>query len=185
MISKRTLSNLFLYLLLAAGLSNPLYGQNLVTKNAKIKFFSSTPIEDIKAASDNGVGVLVARTGAVAFQVAIKSFEFSKGLMQEHFNENYMESNKYPHAKFHGKINQPLDLTKNGEFNVSATGILLIHGVSKQRTIPGKIIVNNGSVQLLSAFDVACTDHKIKIPKLVITKVAEVIRVNIDATLTP
>ena len=185
MISGKKASKLLLLILIAAGLNMPSYGQNLTTTKAKVRFFSSTPIEDIKAASDNGIAVLVSKTGAIAFQVPIKSFEFSKGLMQEHFNENYLESNKYPYAKFTGKINQPVDLTKNGEFNVSATGKLLIHGVSKQRTIAGKIIVNNGSIQLLSAFDVACADHKIKIPKLVMTKIAEVIKVNIDATLTP
>ena len=185
MISERKASKLLLFILIAAGLNMPSYGQNLTTTKANVRFFSSTPIEDIKAASDNGIAVLVSKTGAVAFQVPIKSFEFAKGLMQEHFNENYLESNKYPYAKFTGKINQPLDLTKNGDFNVTATGKLLIHGISQQRTIPGKIIVNNGKVQLLAAFDVACEDHKIKIPKLVMTKIAEVIKVNIDATLNP
>ena len=166
-------------------MTKPSYGQTLTTKTAKVKIFSSTPIEDIKAASEKGVAVLVAKTGDIAFQVPIKSLEFSKGLMQEHFNENYMESDKYPYAKFTGKISQAVDLSKNGEYPVSATGSLLVHGVSKQRTIPGKLIVNNGSVQLQSAFDVACADHKVKIPKLVMTKIAEVIKVNIDATLKP
>lgn len=170
-------------ILIAAGA--PSYAQALISKAAKVRIFSSTPIEDIKAASDKGIAVLVTKTGDIAFQVPIKSLEFSKGLMQEHFNENYMESDKYPYAKFTGKLNRSVDLSKDGEYAVSATGSLLIHGVSKPRTIPGKLIVSNGSVQLSSVFEVACVDHKIKIPKLVMTKIAEVIKVNVDATLKP
>lgn len=185
MISVKKSSKLFLLLLVTAGLSIPSFGQNVTTKTAKVRFFSSTPIEDIKAASDKGVAVLVTKTGEIAFQVPIKSFQFAKGLMQEHFNENYMESDKYPYAKFNGKINQPIDLSRNGEYNVNATGTLLIHGVAKQRTIPGKIKVENGNAQLLSGFEVACADHNIKIPKLVFTKIAQVIKVNVDATLKP
>jgi hypothetical protein len=153
------------------------------TGTAKVGFFSSTPVEDIKAVSNKGAAVLVSKTGEIAFQVPIKSFQFERGLMQEHFNENYMESDKYPVARFKGKINQDLDFSKNGEYDVSATGNLSMHGVDKQRTINGKVKVKDGKVQLLSNFKVACADHNIKIPRLVMTKIAEVISVNIDATL--
>ncbi len=170
-------------LLLALGA--PLKAQsNFSTKNAKISFFSSTPIEDIRAASDKVAGVLIGKTREVVFQVNMKTFEFEKRLMQEHFNENYIESDKYPVARFKGKINENIDFSRDGEYNVTATGILLIHGVEKQRTISGKIKVEKGSVNLVSTFDVACADHKIKIPTLVITKVAEVINVKISANLT-
>ena len=156
---------------------------NFSTKNAKITFFSSTPIEDIKASADNAAAVLIGRTREIVFQVNIKSFEFEKRLMQEHFNENYMESDKYPYGKFKGKINQEIDFSKDGEYNVTSTGILSIHGVDKQRTIPGKLKISNGQVQLTSSFDVACADHRIKIPTLVITKIAEVINVKVNANL--
>ncbi|WP_207533832.1 YceI family protein [Desertivirga arenae] len=156
---------------------------NYSTSNAKIKFFSSTPIEDIKAVSNKGAAVLISKTGEIAFQVAVKSFQFEKGLMQEHFNENYLESDKFPMARFKGKINQDLDFSRDGEYNVSASGNLSMHGVDKQRTINGKLRVKDGKVQLLSNFNVACADHNIKIPKLVMTKIAEVIAVDIDATL--
>lgn len=183
MISVKKISKLLL--VLVVGLQVSAYGQNLTSKNAKVRFFSSTPIEDIKAASDNGIVVLITQTGAIAFQIPIKSFEFSKGLMREHFNENYMESDKYPYAKFNGKLNEKIDFTKDAEYNVSVTGTLLIHGVSKQRTIPGKIKVKNGNAQIITAFDVACVDHNIKIPRLVMTKIAEIIKVSVDATLNP
>lgn len=156
---------------------------NYSTNNGKINFFSSTPIEDIKAASGKASAVLISKSGDIAFQVPIKSFQFEKGLMQEHFNENYMESDKYPLAKFKGKINQNIDFSKNGEYDVTATGILSMHGVDKQRTINGKLKVMDGKVQILSNFNVACADHNIKIPRLVLAKIAEVINVNVDATL--
>jgi len=156
---------------------------NFSTKNAKISFFSSTPIEDIKAASNNGMAVLVTRTRDIIFQVPIKSFEFAKGLMQEHFNENYMESDKYPIARFKGKINQAIDFSKDGEYPVSATGNLSVHGVEQPRTINGKLMIKDGKVALNSSFDVKCVDHNIKIPKLVMTKIAEVISVKVDASL--
>jgi hypothetical protein len=182
-VRKRINTAILLVALVAAAVSAD--AQHLSSKSVKIRFFSSTPIEDIKAASEKGVAVLVAKTGEIAFQVPIKTFEFSKGLMQEHFNENYMESHKYPYAKFNGKLDQSIDLSMNGEYDVTATGTLLIHGVAKQRKIPGKLKVVNGQVQLLSAFDVACVDHNIKIPRLVMTKIAEVIKVSVDASLKP
>jgi len=157
---------------------------NFSTKTAKVSFFSSTPVEDIKAASGKGVAVLMSRSRDVAFQIPIKSFEFDKGLMQEHFNENYMESDKYPYARFKGRINQDIDFTKDGEYNVTVTGPLLIHGVEKTRTINGKLKISGGTLNIVSAFNVACADHNIKIPTLIVTKVAEVINVKIDANLT-
>jgi len=158
---------------------------NYSTRNGKISFFSSTPLEDIKAASNNGTAVLLSKTKDIAFQVPIKSFQFEKGLMQEHFNENYMESDKYPVAKFKGKLNQDIDLSKNGEYDVTSTGTLSLHGVDKPRTISGKLKVSDGKVQLISNFNVACVDHNIKIPTIVIAKVAEIIAVKVDAVLTP
>jgi hypothetical protein len=159
--------------------------ENLSSKTAKVRLFSSTPIEDIKAASDKGTAILVPKSQIIAFQVPIKSFQFDKGLMQDHFNENYLESDKYPFAKFKGKINQDINFAKSGEYNITATGTLLIHGVEKPRTISGRIRISDSSVQLLSSFDVACVDHNIKIPTVVVTKVAEVINVKVDANLTP
>ncbi|MBC7913937.1 MAG: YceI family protein [Pyrinomonadaceae bacterium] len=181
---KRNNRLLFLFAICLC-LNTATIAQNLVSKNAKVRFFSSTPIEDIKAVSEKGVVVIIPKTGEIAFQVAIATFDFDKGLMEEHFNENYMESPKFPFARFNGKISPFPDLTKDGEYTVTATGNLLIHGVLKQRTIPGKITVSNGKAKLISAFDVACAEHSIKIPKLVFTKVAEVIKVNIETTLIP
>lgn len=176
------LSLCILFLLISCQLSAQ---TNFGTKTGKVSFFSSTPLEDIRAVSEKTQAVLITKNGTVAFQVPIRSFSFAKGLMQEHFNENYMESDKYPHAKFKGNIQDKIDYSKDGEYAVTANGVLNVHGVDKQRSIPGKLVVKDGKIRMITSFDVACVDHKIKIPTLVITKVAEVIKVSIDATLSP
>jgi polyisoprenoid-binding protein YceI len=158
--------------------------QVLVSKSIRVNIFSSTPVEDIKAASSVGTAVLVTQKQEIAAQVAIKSFEFDRKLMQEHFNENYMESDKYPYAKFKGIIEPAIDWTKDGEYNVTVKGILNAHGVDQAREIKGKIVVKNGTATINAGFDVACADHKIKIPSIVFTKVAEVIKLTIQGTLT-
>jgi hypothetical protein len=157
--------------------------QNYAGKSIKLAMFSSTPVEDIRAVSVNGTAVLLGKTREVVVQVAVKSFEFDRKLMQAHFNENYMESDKYPLAKFKGTIDQAIDFTKNGEYNVTVNGTLTVHGVDKVRSMPGKVIVKDGTVQILTEFKVPCADHKIKIPTLIITKVAEVISIKVDGKL--
>lgn len=159
--------------------------QTFVGKNIKVNIFSSTPVEDIKAASNTGAAVLIAQKQELAIQINIKSLEFDKKLMQEHFNENYMESDKYSVAKFKGIISPKIDWTKDGEYNVTAKGTLNVHGVDQPRNISGKLTIKNGAVNLFSNFDVACAAHQIKIPSLVFTKIAEVIKVTIQGTLTP
>jgi len=158
------------------------YGQNnFTTKQAKINIFSSTPLEDIKAESNQGYSVIVPKTKNIVFQLAITSLVFPRPLMQEHFNENYMESDKYPNALFKGTIINDIDFTKDGKYNVSVKGTLTLHGVAQERTIKGKIDIVNGKPSITSNFDVLCADHKIKIPKIVFTKIAENININVVA----
>lgn len=157
--------------------------QSYMGKTVKVRLFSSTPVEDIRAVNVKAVAALIGKTREIVVHVPIKSFEFDKKLMQEHFNENYMESDKYPIAKFKGTIDQQIDFTKNGTYDVNVTGVLSVHGVDKPRSIVGKLVVNGNVLQIITAFKVACVDHKIKIPSLVITKIAEVINVNVDGQL--
>ena len=105
--------------------------------------------------------------------------------MQEHFNEKYMESDKNPKSTFKGKINEKIDFTKDGEYNVTVTGKLNIHGVEQDRTISGKVIVKEGKIQLLTSFKVKNADHKVEIPKIVSAKIAEELDVKVDALLLP
>ena len=113
-------------------------GQDIyVCKNARISLFSSAPIEDIKAVTATGASVYNASTGELDFSVAIRSFQFDKSLMQDHFNSDYMESDKYPKAIFKGKVQEPVDITKDGTYNITVKGDLTVHNVTQKRTIPG------------------------------------------------
>lgn len=154
--------------------------QTYTSKNIRLALYSSTPLEDIRAATDKCTGVIIKGSREIAFQVAVKSFEFDRKLMQEHFNENYMESDRYPYAKFKGGLDQQIDWNKDGIYNVTVTGMLTVHGIDKKRTVPGKISISNGQVEVSTEFKVACVDHGIKIPKLVFTKIAEQINIKVS-----
>ncbi|GAB3937820.1 hypothetical protein GCM10028827_43000 [Mucilaginibacter myungsuensis] len=147
-----------------------------------MSLYSKAPLEDIRATSATAASVYKATTGEVAFNVPIRSFKFQKSLMQEHFNENYMESDKFPNATFKGKVQSLPDLTKDGTYAVKATGDLTVHGVTQNRTIDGAFTVKGGAVSFNSEFTVKCVDHKIDIPKLVFQKIAESISVSVTAT---
>lgn len=154
-------------------------------KQAQISFFSEAPLENIDAHSKSAVGIIDISNGAVFFKVPIKSFSFKKALMQEHFNENYMESDKYPHATLKGQIKEFPDLKKEGTYNVVVEGDLTIHGVTQKRSIPGTIRVQGDTLTVTSEFDVRLADHNIKIPTLVIKNIAEVVQVKVNSTLLP
>lgn len=152
-----------------------------IAKDVKINLFSSTPLEDIKAQSTQGYSVIVPKTKQIVFQLAIKSLVFERPLMQEHFNENYMESDKFANATFKGIIDDNIDFTKDGSYNVTVNGVLTVHGIAKQRSIMGKIDIINAKPSIISTFDVLCEDHKIKIPKLVFKKIAEKINITVKS----
>jgi polyisoprenoid-binding protein YceI len=152
-----------------------------VCKNAKINLFSSALIEDISAASATGVSVFNASTGELDFSVAIRSFQFEKSLMQEHFNSDYMESDKFPKAVFKGKITEHIDISKDGSYPVNVTGDLQVHGVTLKRAITGTVEVKNGLISMTSEFMVKCADHHIEIPAIVFHHIAESIRINVSA----
>jgi polyisoprenoid-binding protein YceI len=152
--------------------------QNLFSaQSGNVTFFSKAPLEDIEAHNGKAQSIINTTTGEIAVKVSIKSFVFDNGLMQEHFNENYLESDKYPFATFKGKINEHIDWTKPGTYPVSATGKLNVHGVERDQTIKGKLDVGSGKLQLDADFTVALADHKIEIPTLVFQKIAETIAV--------
>lgn len=155
-------------------------GNVLSSKSFLISFYSKTPVEDINAESKVATSVLVKSTKTIVFQVNVRSFKFPLSLMEDHFNESYMESDKYPLAKFKGTILDSVNYSKDGVYPVRATGVLSMHGVDKPREIKGIITIKNGLIKLNSEFMVPCSDHKIEIPKIVFAKVAEVIRVTVE-----
>jgi len=154
------------------------------TKTGHASFFSTTPMRDIDANNDKCGSVLNTTTNEVVFVVSIKNFIFKDALMQEHFNENYMESDKYPDATFKGKVNETVDYTKDGVTEVTTTGKLKIHGVEKDVTEKGTVTVKDGKIIIHSVFDVQLADYNITIPKVVFEDIAKTIKVTIDAPLT-
>lgn len=167
-------------LFILPGLGRAIAQKIYQTTNGQVEFFSSAPVEDISAVSNKGVSVL-STSGEISFRVQIKSLNFPKSLMQEHFNENYMESDKFPAATFKGRIINTPDLSITGEFQVILQGVLEVHGVKQSREIPASLTVVNGIINLKSQFDVACEDHNIKIPRILWQNIAEVVQVKINA----
>ena len=152
--------------------------QRFRSEQSHIKFFSDAPMEDITAINEEASSIVDLDSREMVFVVPIKSFQFEKKLMQEHFNENYLESEKYPKAFFKGKISEWNG--ENGENPATATGELEIHGIKQDVTIEGTIIRSDDDTMTISAvFPVKLEDYKIKIPKVVFYKIAEEVEVTI------
>jgi hypothetical protein len=170
------------------GIASSVSSQNLYfTKNGHVDFFSSTPMEDIKADNNKVTSVLNTTTGDIEFSMLVMAFTFPKALMQEHFNENYMESAKFPKSSFKGKITNlaTVNFTTDGTYPAEATGMLTIHGVTKEVSAKGNFIVKDGKIRLQSTFNVSPKDYKIEIPSLVSEKIAKEIRVTVDNVYEP
>lgn len=160
--------------------------QKYFTKNGKISFFSKTSMENIDAVNNQAVSVIDSKTGGMAFSVNIVGFLFKKELMQEHFNENYMESTKYPKAEFKGTINDlsKVKFTTDGTYSVTVKGKLTMHGVTKEVSVPGTIVVKAGKVSAISTFNVLLADYNITIPKLVENNISKSIEIKVDCSYT-
>ncbi len=164
-------------------------GQKFFTRDGKVKFdatAASSP-EKIDALSNSATCVLDAANGNFQWAVLIKGFQFEKSLMQEHFNENYLESGKYPKATFVGKITNlnEVTLSKNGTYNAIVSGQMTIHGVTKDITTNGAITVNGSNVKVNAGFNLNLADYSISIPALVSDKIAKEAKVLVDAALVP
>lgn len=164
-----------IFLLLVNQLS---LAQKYVSTQSTVSFYSKAPVEDIEAKSNKGKSIIDLSTNEIVFSIPITSFQFEKSLMQEHFNEKYMESDKYPQAIYKGKI-EGFDIKKNGVQKVKAKGKLTIHEVEQSIETEGEMIISTGKITLNHSFKVVLKDHKIKIPKLLWQNIAEVVDVNI------
>jgi hypothetical protein len=156
--------------------------ERYMTRNGHIAFFSATPMENIEGNNHKVTSVWDVTTGAMQFAVLIKAFEFEKALMQEHFNENYMESNTFPKAEFKGKLAGVTadQLKKPGTYDCTVTGDLTIHGVTKPVSAKGKVTVDaTGAITAASDLTVKPEDHGIKIPGVVRKNIAEEITVKV------
>lgn len=157
------------------------------TKSGKIAFFSKAPLENIEAINRSVTCVLDTKTGNIQFAVLMKGFEFEKALMQEHFNENYVESSKYPKAEFRGQVsnNNDIDYSKDGSYPATIRGNLTIHGHSKNVEAGGKIHIRNGKISANSEFNILVSDFKIAIPNLVKDKISNTVKIKVDLVLEP
>lgn len=176
-----------LTLILCSFLSFQSFSQREITREAYIRFFSSTSVEDIEAVSNQASSVIDKSNGSLAFQVLMRSFTFEKALMQEHFNENYIESDQFPMATFRGSFVSPedIDFDTDGSYSAQVSGTFEVHGVSQQREIPVSVIVQNGVVRLESTFKVKPADHNIDIPSVVRDKIAREVEVTVKAQYQP
>lgn len=170
-------------MLLLMMLSASVKAQMFITRNAKVTFFSKSAMENIEAVNNEATSVFNASKNEFGFVVLVRSFKFKKAQMEEHFNEDYMESNTYPKAFFKGLIVDAgkLKLTADGSYPVSVKGDMSIHGISKNIEVPGVITVSQGIVSISAKFNIKLKDYNIKIPSTVINNVAEVINITVNA----
>lgn len=158
--------------------------QKLVVEKSIVTFFSHATIEDIKADNKKISGIFNSTTSDIAFSIPIREFQFAKSLMQEHFNEKYMESDKFPKSTFQGKI-IGYDPTVSGLQQVKSIGKLTTHGVTKDVEIAGTIEKQGNKFLMKSKFIIKLEDYKIEIPKLLWERIAEQVEVTVDFTFKP
>lgn len=159
--------------------------QVYIADSCRVSFFSAATIEDITAVNSSSKPVMSTSTGDIQISITVSQFIFPKKLMQEHFNEDYMESDKYPHAVFKGKVNEKVDYKKDGANNVTVTGEMDMHGVKKNITIPGTITIKNGIIFLAAKFDIKPSDYNIKVPSVIGSNIGEKIAVSLTAAMKP
>jgi hypothetical protein len=165
------------------GSAQPIY----VASASKITFFAGTPVEDIDATNIKALSFLNTATGDITISIPNKEFHFKRSLMEEHFNENYMESDKFPKSEFKGKIIdvQKYDFTAAANYQVSIIGVLTVHGVAKPRTLEVTVTTGEGKVKGETKFKVALSDHAIERPKILWEKIAESVDITAIFTYEP
>ena len=163
-----------------------LHGQLFKTNQGSVKFISDAPLELIQAQSLKLAGLLKTSDKSFAFTVPMHSFEgFNSDLQRTHFNENYVESSKFPDATFEGKIIEDIDFNIPGTYDVRAKGKFVVHGVEQIRIIKCHMVVQKENIAVNSKFTVMLADHNIKIPSVVSKKITEEIAVEIKTVLIP
>lgn len=158
--------------------------QKFILSEGSVQFYSEAALEDIKAINKKASGLFNVETGEVAFILPVNQFQFEKKLMQEHFNEKYMESDKFPKASFTGKIHE-FDIRKIGEQMVAAKGQLTLHGVTQPLEVKGTAQKQGDIITLRAVFMVRVEDYKVKIPQLMWQNIAEQVEVTVDVRFKP
>jgi hypothetical protein len=161
--------------------------QKYITKNGHIYFHSEAPLETIEAHNKQVNAALDAATGDFVFKVLMNAFIFEKALMQEHFNENYVESEKFPNGTFKGKIINlgEIDFSKHGKYKATVSGEMTIHGITKKIEETGTFEIGSESVHATAKFMLKIADYNISIPGAVAGKIADEVEINVDLKLSP
>ena len=161
--------------------------ERLLTRNGSVSFYSKTSLENIEAHTQTAASVLDKKSGQVEFSVLIKSFAFEKALMQEHFNENYLESDKFPKSVFKGHIDDlsKIDFNREGEYTATVTGQLTIHGETKTVTTPVTFTIQKEAVTAVAGFSIDLSDYKIRVPALVKDNISKNIKINVNLKYSP
>lgn len=170
--------------ILMLGIAVSAFGQKYGADKSFVSFYSHAMIEDITAKNSKSSSIFNVGTGEIVFSIPIREFEFAKSLMKEHFNEKYMDSEKFPKATFQGKITG-YDPKANGVQQAKATGKLTIHGVTKDIDIPGTVEFDNGKIITKSTFIVKLEDYDVERPTLLLQNIAEQVEVKIEFTYKP
>jgi len=173
---------IFLVSFLIASIS--VYSQKYILNRGTITFFSEATLEDIKADNEKVSSIFNVSTSEIAFSIPNSEFQFEKKLMQQHFNEKYMETDKYPRSTFSGKL-LGFTITTPGEQLVKAVGKLTIHGVTKEVEVPGAVEVKSDGISMKAMFIVKLADHKIKIPQIMWQNIAEQVEVTVNLAYNP
>ncbi len=178
---------LFILVLSLTAFGNSIFSQIYSAKQGStlITFFSSAPLEDIEAQNKVAGVIYKAPTNDIQIRISIQTFKFKNALMEENFNEIYLESSKYPNAEFKGKINETFDQTKEQENKVTVTGILDMHGVKKEVTMNGTITKVGNEFKIESKFQIKVADYNIKVPTMYVKNIAEIVDVTFTSVLEP
>ena len=174
----KTIKLLFLSFLIFSGLSAEAQDRFL-TRTGHIRFYSEAPMENIEANNNKVLSIVDLSKGQVAVDLLIKAFDFEKKLMQEHFNENYMESEKYPKSTFKGTFSVPdgLKARTDGSYELDVKGDLTIHGVTKPIETKSTLTLKGGKLSGALLFNVNVKEFDIKIPNVVVKNIAETVEV--------
>ncbi|MBK8610943.1 MAG: YceI family protein [Chitinophagaceae bacterium] len=153
-----------------------------ITKTGSVTFHSRSTVEKVEAENNEVSSVLNTQNGEMVFAILLKSFHFDRALMEEHFNENYVESNKFPKSTFKGKITNLADinLTRDGTYTTSVEGDMNLHGITKRIKTMGSLTIKSGKVQVNATFTIKLADFNITIPALVEDKISEQIDITVD-----
>lgn len=183
------LKNIFLLCGITLLATTAIDAQKFFTKTGRIDFNATAPSspEKIEAVNKTVTCVLDAATGNIQFAVLIKGFTFERALMQEHFNENYLESDKFPKAEFKGAIanNSAVNYAKDGDYTVTVKGKLTLHGETRDVESPGKISIKGGKISASASFSAVLGDYKVDVPALVSDKVSKTAKITVACTLEP